>query len=258
MEEAIKILSENIDISLEEEMQIMVSFWDTDQELVAEMTNYIVHTLDSLSIALSAKKGKENRIFIESRMNDVLDSLRYLEKQLVGFMEEEGVISLTDQVRVGVENAAAFKSEIMRKQIELAIARNSFDENNSIIIKLKSEIQTLQSKYREFFTEKPSDKLMPNFNRIPEVGVKYSRLEKEVEYFFKIIEFLGPLYEKARIDELKDVPTIQVLDRAVRPEKKDKPFRSKFVLIAFMLTFIISSYYAYFMDRSKYLQNTSD
>jgi len=251
MEEAIKELSTNIEVTLEEEMQIVVSFWDKDQEMVAEITNYIIHALDSLSLALNTKKGKANRIFIESRMNEVLDSLRILEKKIIVFMEDEGVLSLTDQVRVGVENAAAFKVEIMRKEIELAIARNSFDENNPLIIKLKNEIQTLQSKYKEFFTENPSDKLMPNFNKIPNVGIKFMRLEKEIEYYFKIFEFLGPLYEKAKIDELKDVPTIQILDKAARPEKKGRPTRSRYVLAAFALAFILSSYWAYFKERPR-------
>ena len=164
---------------------------------------------------------------------------------------------MPDQVKVGVETAATFKAEIMKKQIELAIAQNSFDDDSHLVIKLKKEIEILEAKYKEFFTDDPSDKLMPNFKDIPKVGIKYMQLEKEIEYYFKIIEFLGPLYEKAKIDELKDVPTIQILDKAVRPEKKDKPVRSKYVLIFFMLTFMISSYYAYLKDRQNYVQKSS-
>jgi capsule polysaccharide export protein KpsE/RkpR len=257
MEEAIKALGSNFDVTLKEEMQIAVSFWDKDQDRVAEMTNYIIYALDSLNLALNTKKGRDNRIFIESRINEVIDSLQLLQTKVVKFMKEEGVLSLPEQVKVGVQTAATFKAEIMKKQIELAIAQNSFDDDSHIVIKLKKEIEILQEKYKEFFTEDPEDKLMPNFKKTPQVGIRFTQLEKEIEYYFKIIEFLGPLYEKAKIDEMKNVPTIQILDKAVRPEKKDRPSRSKFVLISFMLTFIISSYYAYLKDRSQYVNKSA-
>ena len=122
LEEAIKALSENLDVNLEEEMQISVSFWDTDQEMVAEITNYIIYCLDSLNLALNTTKGRNNRVFIESRIEDVLDSLKVLETEITRFMEDEGIMSIPDQVRVGVESAAQVKLKIMEKEIELAMA----------------------------------------------------------------------------------------------------------------------------------------
>lgn len=252
MEEAIKELSNNINVSVEEEMQIVVSFWDKDQEKVAEINNYIVNCLDSLNIELSTKKGKNNRIFIESRIENVMDSLKTIESKLTSFMEYEGVLSLTDQVRVGVEKAAEMKAQIMAKEIELAVARSTYDKNNIIVKQLVNEILNLKSKYAEFYKENPSDKILPNFSKVPEVSMKYAQLIRNIEYFVKLIEFLGPQYESAKIEEMKDIPTIQLLDRAVRPEKKDKPRRAKIVLIFFALSFVISTYVAYFQGRSTY------
>ena len=63
-EETIEKLKSNIRIVVGEEMQISVSVYDRDQDLVAPIANYIVHCLDSLNIKLTSKKAKENRIFI--------------------------------------------------------------------------------------------------------------------------------------------------------------------------------------------------
>jgi len=251
LEETIKELDDNIEVNLEEQFQITVSFWDTDQEMVAEMTNYILHCLDSLNIVFSTGKAHENRVFIEGRVNTILDSLKMLEHELSTFMEKEGILSLTDQVAVSVEKAAELKAQIMAKEIELTIAKNIFDKKNPKILQMENELAGYRSKYREFYRDNPDDKLMPNFNKVPELGIRFTRIQREINYYVKLLEFLGPQYEKAKIDEAKTIPTIQVLDYASRPEKKDKPRRSILVIVFTGITGVLSMYYAYFKDRFK-------
>ncbi len=257
MEETIKILEGNLAIDLHEEMQISISFWDKDQEKVAEITNYIVDCIDSLNIALSTNKAKNNRIFIESRVNDILDSLKYLESEITSFMEEEGILSLTDQVSVSVEKAADLKAQIMTKEIEQTIAKNVLDRTNPKLKQLQTEIKSLKNKYQEFYKENSSDKLMPNFNKVPALGIKFTRLQRKTEYYIKLLEYLGPQYESAKIEEAKTIPTIQILDLAVRPEKKDRPKRSRIVLGFFVIALTVSIYYAYFKGRNEYLKRLS-
>jgi len=249
MEDTMEELSENIEISVEDEMQIAVSFWDTDQEKVAEMTNYIVSCLDSLNIVLNIGKAKNNREFIESRIEEVVDSLKILEVEITRFMNEEKILSLPDQITVGVQNAADLKSQIMAKEIELAIAKNTFGQTSTVIKKLENEINHYREKYQEFFRENPSERLLPNFSRVPEVGIKLTRLQRQVDYYVQVLQYLAPEYESSKIEESRNVPTIQVLDHAMRPEKKDKPKRSLIVLGALVLTMIISLYVIYWKEH---------
>jgi len=249
MEETLEELSDNIDISVEDEMQIAVSLWDTDQERVAEMTNYIIFCLDSLNIVLSTKKAQNNRKFIESRVEEVIDSLKILEIEITQFMHDENILSFTDQLTVGVQNAADLKSQIMAKEIELAIAKNTYGQTSMVIKQLENEVRTFQEKYQEFFQENPSEKLLPNFSRVPEVGIKLTQLQRQIDYYVKILEYLAPEYESSKIEESRNTSTIQVLDIAVRPERKDKPKRSLFVLGALALTMIITLYIIYWKER---------
>jgi tyrosine-protein kinase Etk/Wzc len=248
MEETLKILSDNIDVSVEDEMQIAVSFWDKDQERVSEMTNYIIFCLDSLNIILSTGKAKNKRKFIESRIEEVLDSLRVLELEIAQFMHDENILSLTDQLAVGVQNAADLKAQIMAKEIELTIAKNTFEKSSAVIKNIQNEVNGYKEKYREFFQDNSSDKLLPNFSRVPEVGIKFTRLQRQLEYYVRVLEFLAPEYESSKIEETKNIPTIQILDRAVRPERKDKPKRSLIVLGAMALTLIFSLYVIYWKE----------
>lgn len=249
MEETLEALSDNLDISVEDEMQIVVSFWDKDQEKVAEMTNYIILCLDSLNIILSTRKAKNNREFIETRVKEVIDSLKILESQITQFMKDENILSLTDQLTVGVQNAADLKAQIMAKEVELAIANNTYERSSPIILQLENEIASYKKKYREFFQDNPDDNLMPNFAKVPEIGIKFARMQRQLEYYVKVLEFLAPQYESSKIEEAKDIPTIQILDDAVRPERKDKPKRVFIVLGAFILALILSLYMVYWKER---------
>jgi len=249
IEETINELRKNYKISVGEEMQISVTLYDQYQDRVAEMTNYIIHCLDSLNIEITSSKAKNIREFVGLRMEEVIDSLRFLENETSTFMESKGILSLEDQVSIGVMSAAELKSKIIMKEIELAVAKKTYEKNNPQVFLLENELESFNDKYQEYFMNNLNDKLFPNFKDVPEIGIKLKILEREVKYYTDVLEFLGPQYEKAKIEETKDIPTLQVLDKAVRPEKKSRPRRAKIVIISFIFSLVVSSYFAYFTGR---------
>ena len=249
MEKTLKALEGNMQVEVGEEDQISISFWDQDQEMVAEMTNYIVQCLDSLNITLFTGQGRNRRKFIESRMEIVQDSLMLLEDQISNFMKNKGVLSFDDQVRAGITAAAELKAELTSKEIQLAVAQRAMYSNTALIKRLQLEINGLKKKYQEFYSGESSNRLFPNLNDIPELGIKYIQIQRKVEYYAKVLEFLAPQYEQAKIEEAKEIPTLQILDQATRPERKDKPRRAKIVIISFGLSFILISYIAYIWGR---------
>ncbi len=253
MEDTLEELKDNLTVDIGEENQIEISFLDRDQDMVAEMTNYIIKCLDSLNIVLHTSQAKNSRQFIYSQVEIALDSLKYLEMQITAFMKKEGVLSLSDQVSVGIEKAAELKAQIMAKEIELTVALKTLEPNNSQIKKLRLEIASLKSKYGEFFVEGTGHKLLPNLKDVPDLEMKFLRMKRKAEYYTKVMEFLGPQYEQAKIEEAKEISTIQVLDNAVRPERKSQPRRAKIVLIAMIISFGICSLYAYFQGRKELL-----
>jgi uncharacterized protein involved in exopolysaccharide biosynthesis len=71
----------------------------------------------------------------------------------------------------------------------------------------------------------------------------------------RILEFVLPIYEQAKIDEQKDIPVLLVLDKAVPPEKKTKPQRSLIVLLFSFLTLIFSIAMSFLMQGIKKLHD---
>lgn len=254
MEKTIKALKGNLDYEIDEENQIVISILDRDQDLVADMVNYIVHTLDSINIALQTNYAHNTREFIGSRLQITLDSLKYLENRTRQFMKTEGILSIDDQIYVTISNAAELKAQIMSKEIELTVAQKTLEPNNSYIKKLQVEIESLKNKYGDFYSGRSLDRLFLNLSNVPDLQIEYIQIKRMVEYYTKLVEFLGPQYERAKIEEAKKIPTLQVLDYGERPELKDKPRRARIVIVAFILSLGASILIAYFQGRWEILR----
>lgn len=66
----------------------------------------------------------------------------------------------------------------------------------------------------------------------PDVALDYVRKMRELKYAETLYEILAKQFEMAKLDEAKESTVIQVLDKAVPPDQRSKPQRTKIVLIA--------------------------
>ena len=77
----------------------------------------------------------------------------------------------------------------------------------------------------------------------PALAMRSARLIREVEVQSKLLEILIPQYEQARMEESKNIPTLQVIDEPKVPLNKAKPKRMLIVLGAVFMAAIFSSGY---------------
>ena len=106
------------------------------------------------------------------------------------------------------------------------------------------ELQSLNKKYEDFLNKNSANSLVPKFSDVPDMQLQLVKLQRSVEYYSRLVEYLGPLYEQQKFEEAKNIPTLQVLDYAVRPELKAKPKRAVIVIIVFMLSGLLAASYA--------------
>ena len=77
----------------------------------------------------------------------------------------------------------------------------------------------------------------------PALAMRSARLIREVEVQSKLLEILIPQYEQARMEESKNIPTLQVIDEPKVPLNKTKPKRMLNVLGAVFMAAMFSSGY---------------
>ncbi|MBC8180631.1 hypothetical protein H8E88_05850 [candidate division KSB1 bacterium] len=277
MEETIRELRERYSIKVNDEgtvtlyTEVKTPFFSNDTEknearkLAKEIANFFITELDKLNNEIRVEKAKNSRIFIEKRYFQNLEDLKIAEENLRDFQEKYGVIALPEQTEAAIITAAELKSQIMTKEVEIGVLQKSVSKTHVKLIRSKTELKELKKKYDEFVYGKQlksgnddpqtnSDNLFLPFEQVPELGLQYARLYREVMMQQKLMEFLLPQYEDAKIQEAKETPTIQVLDPAVIPVKKSRPKRALFVIIAGMFTLIISIVWITVYERIQLLR----
>ena len=90
---------------------------------------------------------------------------------------------------------------------------------------------------------------------VPEVGLQYARLFRELKLQETLMEFLLPQYEQAKIQEAKDTPTVQVLDKAVPPDLRAKPKRAIMVIMVGFISFIFCAIFVFTLEYYNRMKN---
>jgi uncharacterized protein involved in exopolysaccharide biosynthesis len=230
---------------------ITVSVLDRDPERAADMANAYVEMLDQTNRKLNITQGKRKRLFLEDRLQEVRTDLGKAEVQLKSFQEKYDLVSIEEQAKVAIEAAAEIKGQIIAAQTELEVLKQFGTEKQIEAIMLKAKIEELRKQLGAIeqgikqeanpsTTDKEPNFYIP-FDDLPRLGLELMRLTREAKIQEKLFELLIAQYEMARIEEAKDVDTIQVLDRAVLPEKKVSPKRTRIVISLTLLAFIIAT-----------------
>lgn len=242
LEDALKTFSESSVVNIGEEGTISVEFylsttWFSDQksdaitkELVADISNYMAQELDVLNKGLKTEQARFNRLFIEERYMQNREDLKAAEESMREFQKEFNMVALTEQTTATITAAATIQAQIIADEVELQTLLNSFNDDNPRIRSLKMELEALREKLVDMEEGRNISEILPGFKSVPDLGIAYGRLLREIEIQNTIFIFLTQQYEEAKIQEAKDTPTVQVLDPAVSPEKKARPRRSLFVL----------------------------
>lgn len=76
-------------------------------------------------------------------------------------------------------------------------------------------------------------------------GMDNLRLLRDVKYYETIFKLLAKQYEIAKIDKARDASIVQVLDKAVEPEKKSKPRRALIVVLTALTAGIVGVIWAF-------------
>ncbi len=255
LERTVRALRANVDLGIDREGTIHISVLDKSPKRAADIANAFVAFLDSLNRRRKVESARNNRIFIEKRYLQCKRDLRAAEDSLRAFQEKYGAIALPEQTELAIKSAADLYADITRVQIELGIKRRHLQPQHQEIVALQDRLKALQRKLREFQYGQTRvsgtdglgkrDELFVPFADVPQVGLLYARLLREVQIQSKIFELLTTYYEQAKLQEARDTPTVQVLDAAIPPIHKARPKRLIWMLVAGSVTLLVTVMFAF-------------
>ena len=258
--ETIKKLQKDLELDLSKEGIITLSvnistgfvpkvFSDIDsiKKLSANISNSFIEALDSINREKVSYRAKRAREYIEAQLKLTKTELDTAEQKLMEFQKENKTISLPDQMTSIIESAAKLKAEIVNTEIEIALLEPNSRPDNKNLLALRKRLSQLQKEYEKFDID--SDDYLIAFSNVPELGMRLSKLIRTVKIKNEVYLLLQQQYYKEKIQENRDVPTIDVLDEAIPPEKQISPRLVYSTIISSILSLLIVS--SIFIIREK-------
>jgi len=255
LDETIKELQSHKKIDFTDEGAIVVNVEDRSPVQASEMANDYMHFLDSLNIKLQTDEARFYREFLGNRLSENICSLQAAEDSLKEFQERNKVISLPEQLESQIKAYSELNATLLNKQVLLEMGLKTLAPDHPQITELQTEIQSIKKQLTQFekepgFIQTRNDtlKFLVPFAETPRIGTEYVRLKRGVEVQNTLFALLTEQYEQAKMQEAKDTPTLQVLDKATPQFKKSRPRRTIIVLGGALLSFFLVMCFAFFIE----------
>jgi capsule polysaccharide export protein KpsE/RkpR len=236
---------------------ITIEVEDTNPVRARDMAQAYLDELNQLVNTSSTSAARQERIFIEHRLDSVQSDLERAQLDLSNFSSSHSTIDIKEQTRAMVDAGARVQGELMVEQSSLQALRQIYGDENIRVKETKARIDALQgdlarmtgssaplsldSNLTDSSATGQKTSLYPSLRQMPRLAVPYADLYRRVMTQEAVFELLTQQYEMARIEEAKDVPVIRIIDSPGIPEKKSFPPRVLLTLILTLLAFVAVS-----------------
>jgi uncharacterized protein involved in exopolysaccharide biosynthesis len=235
---------------------ITITVEDTDPRRARDLAQGYLDGLNLLLNHTSTSSARQERVFIEKRLQKVKADLEQAQQRMGEFSSTHATIDIKEQTRAMVDAASRLQAQMILEQANLDSLRQIYGDGNVRVRATQSRIAALQGQLSKIsgssaplaaepLSESDDDRstgksneLYPPLRQLPRLAVPYANLYRQVQVQETLFELLTQQYELARIQEAKDVPVVSVIDSPGIPEKKSFPPR---LLLAEILTLVATS-----------------
>jgi uncharacterized protein involved in exopolysaccharide biosynthesis len=225
---------------------ISIEVDDENPKRAADMANAYVDELYKLTQNLAVTEASQRRLFFEKQLKKAKDELAGAEVAFKQTQEKTGVLQIDAQGKAMIEAVGAIRAQIAAKEVEMGALRTFATEQNPDYLRAQQELIGLRAQLGKYEKGGESD-LLPT-GKLPEAGLENIRKLRDVKYYETLYELLAKQYEMSRVDEARDASIIQVLDKAVSPDRKSKPKRAVTVILTAVVIGILAILIAFLRE----------
>jgi tyrosine-protein kinase Etk/Wzc len=253
IDKALKALKGDFSTTPNEYGMIEVSVINEDPQVAADVANYFIRLSDSLNIIYNTERAKNNRIFLEKRYLKNIEDLKKGEEELYKFQKKYGIVAVPEQLEVAVKAAAEIEGLLTKKELEAYLLKGQFGENSPQYQGVASEVALLKKKVQELKSSSDlglTSNVSFAFKQMPDIAIQYLRTYREVQIQQSILEIVLPMYEQAKVEEQKSIPSVMVIDKAVPPQLKYSPKRLVIIVGFFFLVLFILIPFVFMSEKA--------
>jgi uncharacterized protein involved in exopolysaccharide biosynthesis len=252
LEKARKRLAEKSAIAAGKDGLITIEVESDNAKLSSQMANAYVDELLKLTRVLAVTEAGQRRMFFEGQLELAKNNLAKAEVSLKGSLDTRGVVSVDGESRAVVETVARLKAQVSMKEIEINSMRAFVTTSHPEYQRAVEELSSLRAELSKLENGRGADIVAEDKSGNAR-GLENIQRLRDLKYYQMLYELLAKQYEAARLDEAKDSSLIQVLDKAVEPEKPVRPQRLLIVLLgtfAGLFLAVLASFVAEFKNKA--------
>jgi uncharacterized protein involved in exopolysaccharide biosynthesis len=204
---------------------ISIEVEDIDPKRAADIANTFVDLLGNMVRQLPLTEAAQRRAYFENKLAETRANLDAAQLSLRSSNVDRGVLKA--EPRTAIEEVARLKAAVTATEVRVASMRGFLTESNPDMRQAVQELAALRAQLA--MAEKGTS--------IPDAtGSDYLSKYRDVKYHELLFELMARQYELAKLDETRDGPVVQVVDKAVPAEWKSKPKRALLAVITTIAT----------------------
>ncbi|OQY39504.1 MAG: hypothetical protein B6226_01735 [Candidatus Cloacimonetes bacterium 4572_65] len=220
---------------------ITIRAFTKSQELSKEIVEYYLAELEKYNTQSKTTKGKLKRIFLEKRVEEINSDFNSLTTQLTTIQKDSKLIAVESQVKQMYIVYSDIVSQKEQNELLLAMNKKLYGVNNPTFKELTFKQEELTKTLKKMESEGSISDFFIPLKDIPDASMQLYILEMKLQINRKMYEFLYPQFEMARIEEIKELPTIEVISQADIEGLRVKPKRALVCVLVFLVSFMVSS-----------------
>ena len=255
MEDLLVILHSHLGFTLLENGLLFVTFEDRDPKRAADIANRMVALVDETTRALKVSRAGRTRGFVERQLVDRQEMLAEAETDLKEFQQKFDAVDLDEQLRSAMDIITSLSARAIALETEMRIMAHYTSKESEEYRRKQTEYNEVVSQLGKLKSNGGSDSdrdlvrsFIPALGDVPDVALQYIRLKRAVEVQTTVYTMLVSEFEKARIEEARDTPVVQVLDPASVPNVRSRPKRKMLAIAGVLVGTTASSLVALFVS----------
>ena len=228
---------------------ITVEVDDKDPKRAADLANAYVDELMKLTKVLAVTEASQRRLFFERQLVQAKDNLTAAEVAARQGLQKGGLAQVDAQGRSMIAVTARLRAEISVKEVQLGAMRTFAAEGNPELQRTQQELEALRRELARIEGSSPVAAVGRGDASCNSGLDNLGRL-RDVKYYEFLYELLAKQYELAKIDEAKDAIIVQVMDKAIEPDRKSKPRLALIVLLSTLIALVASVLWAFVAETA--------
>ncbi len=207
-------------------------------KLSSQIANAATACLDQMLRDKNVSTARKTREFIERLIIKNKVKLDSLQSEFEQFQTTNKVLTIDEQTKAIVSSAVGVGSELAKAQIELSAVQQEYQSTSPMVEAYRQKVNELQAQYNRVQSGglTSTDKFSIPLQNIPVLARKYLNLMRDMKISEQINAYLESQRMQEAIQEARDVPVIQVLDKATAPMHRSSPKRSIMLILTGFLS----------------------